>query len=159
MSWRGGTTGRACGCPANEGLPPAGRGAMGAPGVKPGPAGLGGAGRGGIGAPGTDEAAGALGAPGATTWVGGCTRGAEGIGSRGCNTPLACSGVAPGRSAGRSGVADGLTASCGSGWRGPAPTCTDGLERGVGGGSGRAGIDTFRFTGPGVGACVCASGG
>jgi len=50
MSWRGGTTGRAAGCPAKFARAFAGRGAIGAPGVNPGE------GRGGlcgIGAPGT----------------------------------------------------------------------------------------------------------
>ncbi|MDQ2711353.1 MAG: hypothetical protein M3Y24_03795 [Acidobacteriota bacterium] len=76
MSWRGGTTGRACGWPANGGRVPAGRGAIGAPGVSPGLGGLGGAGRDGIGAPGTAEAVveGEGGAPGATTCVGGTER-------------------------------------------------------------------------------------
>src|SRR4051812_40799097 len=65
ISGRGGTTGRAAGCPANDGRGVEGRGAMGAPGVRDG---RGGAGRGGMGAPGAVPAA----LPGTTTCVGGC---------------------------------------------------------------------------------------
>ena len=80
MSGRGGTVGRAEGCPASGGLPPCGRGAIGAPGVSPGrEPGRGAAGRAGMGAPGTlpDSPCGGVwldGPPGATTCVGGVGR-------------------------------------------------------------------------------------
>ncbi len=55
-SGRGGTTGRAWGCPANGGRTFCGRGAMGDPGVTPGRS-MRTVGRGGMGAPGIDEGA------------------------------------------------------------------------------------------------------
>jgi hypothetical protein len=163
--------GRACGCPASWRGLCGGRGAMGAPGVSdwPGP-GRGGAGRcgGGMGEPGTAlglgdaalEGAGADG-PGATTCVGAC-----------CNLPAGVCGTAGGVTgrtgtempgAGRNGLSCGATAgradgSAGNGCLGPAggKAGADGPNLGVAGGSGRAGMEIFRFTGCPV---PCASGG
>lgn len=142
MSGRGGTTGLALGWPAS-GRAPAGRGAIGAPGVNP-DVGRCGAGRAGMGAPGTLLAAGAPGVtgPGATMWVGGCgvrdaTGGATGM--RGGSAVRAR----------RSGA--GMRAgSGGSGCRGPAGAAAPGALGPVraDGGRGRAGIAMFRFPAP-----------
>jgi hypothetical protein len=161
MSCRGGTTGRAAGCPARvlRGLVD-GRGAIGVPGVSPGAAGReGGSGRAGpgIGVPGVApaEAVGA-GAPGATTCVGACgilgvapgaVTAAGGVvaglaGPAGLGFGVNGAGRA-GRScadAGRSAGVPGRDGSCGMGRAGMG---VDGATRGAGG-SGRAGIATFR---------------
>jgi hypothetical protein len=83
MSVFGGTTMRVGGCPARPGgLEEGGRGAMGAPGVRPGADGRGAGGRGAAGVPGDAEIPGAEPAPGTTICVGGC--GERCCGGRGC---------------------------------------------------------------------------
>jgi DNA polymerase III subunit gamma/tau len=145
-SGRGGTIGRAAGWPAS-GRAPAGRGAMGVPGVKLGAFGRAGAGRGGMGAPGMAAVCAAGAGPGATTWVGGC-------GPRVCRAG-GTTGV-PGASlvrAERSGTTVTRGGSGGKGWRGPAGAGLAGVEpvRCTGGGSGRAGMEILRLPGPAPG--------
>lgn len=159
-SGRGGTIGRAVGCPAKAGRPASwGRGAIGAPGVKPG-AGRGGVGRGGIGAPGTVDAEGEVeAAPGATTCVGGC--GALGSCCVGAAGAADCGTGRSGAETGRAGRCSrlpkvGRGVSGGSGCLGPAGGGAAGAEgpgRGIDCASGRAGIGVARFTIPGEGAC------
>jgi len=127
---------------------------MGVPGVRLGAEGRAGAGRGGIGAPGTLEVWAAGDGPGATTWVGGCRPRVCGAGGT--------TGV-PGVSAlrmERSGRVTVRGGSGGSGWRGPAGAGVDSGEpvRCGEGGTGRAGMEMFRFPGPAPGV-EWASGG
>ena len=154
-SWRGGTTGRAAGCPAKVGRCAAGRGAIGAPGVKPVLAGRGGSGRAGpgIGDPGVtpadaEGAAGAAGAPGATTCVGTCGILAV-IGAVGA---AGVAGRVPGLTAGRAGRSGAGALRAGSAGSGLAASDggigVAGPTRGVCGGSGRAGIAMFRLPPP-----------
>src|SRR5665213_2513586 len=145
ISARGGTTGRAAGCPTKFGfeggrsgppLPcPSGCGAA-APGM-----GRGAAGRGGVGIVGT--AAPGRGAPGVVIMVGGagCAGGAGWLGGAALN---------PGAGLGA------LLTGCGMGWRGPERIWPG---RG-GGGAEREGITGPRLTGAlGAAACPVANGG
>lgn len=164
ISGLGGTTGRACGCPAN-GRAPCGRGAIGAFGVRF-DLGREGAGRGGrIGVPGTIGAVGAAGiaggAPGAMTCVGGWTRGAPGAGDGGRSGAAGRGVSTEAGEAGRNACCwgAGFGASGGSGCRGPLGGATAAVRGGDG--NGRAGMEILRFATPGADGWACgeASGG
>jgi hypothetical protein len=154
----GGTTGRADGWPTRRVL--AGRGAIGAPGVRlAGRAG--GAGR-GMGEPGTADAEGAV--PGSITWVGGMAMERPGWFGRAIDG-AAWAGGAPGEAGrggreGRCGTEGALRCrSGGSGCLGPVGAKPVGAKPGRTGGIGRAGTDTFRFDTPGPDCGVGANGG
>lgn len=146
-SGRGGTVGRADGCPANPGRDPCGRGAIGAPGVRP-DGGRGGAGRDGMGAPGIDDGTGVDAAgPGAIRCVGTCADFGGG-GMDAVDGADEASGADPGRSI-RSGVPSGRwRVSAGKGCRGPVGRTPLGEDPGIGRGAGRAGTEIGRLTGP-----------